>query len=36
MEQAQIEMEYKAITSEKEAVKKILDTNASNSFKYFS
>lgn len=36
LEQASVEVEYKAITSEKEAVKKILDQNASNSFKYFS
>jgi hypothetical protein len=36
LEQASIEVEYKALTSEKEAVKKILDTNASTSFKYFS
>ncbi|MDD3420456.1 MAG: hypothetical protein PHE78_07670 [Candidatus Gastranaerophilales bacterium] len=36
LEQASIEVEYKAVTSEKEAVKKILDTNASTSFKYFS
>lgn len=35
LEQASVEVEYKAITSEKEAVKKILDTNASTSFKYF-
>jgi len=36
LEQSSIEVEYKAVTSEKEAVKKILDTNASASFKYFS
>ncbi len=36
LEQASVEVEYKAISSEKEAVKKILDTNASASFKYFS
>jgi len=36
LEQTSIEVEYKAITSEKEAVKKILDTNAQASFKYFS
>ncbi len=36
LEQASVEVEYKAITSEKEAVKKILDTNATASFKYFS
>ena len=36
LEQSSIEVEYKAVTSEKEAVKKILDTNASSSFKYFS
>jgi len=36
LEQTSIETEYKAVTSEKEAVKKILDTNASSSFKYFS
>ena len=36
LEQASVEVEYKAISSEKEAVKKILDTNAGASFKYFS
>jgi hypothetical protein len=36
LEQASIDVEYKAVTSEKEAVKKILDTNAQSSFKYFS
>ena len=36
LEQSSIEVEYKAVTSEKEAVKKILDTNATASFKYFS
>lgn len=36
LEQTSIEVQYKAITSEKEAVKKILDTNAQASFKYFS
>jgi hypothetical protein len=36
LEQASTEVEYKAIVSEKEAVKKILDTNATASFKYFS
>lgn len=36
IEQTSIEVEYKAITSERESVKKILDQNASNSFKYFS
>lgn len=36
LEQSSIEVEYKAVASEKEAVKKILDTNASTSFKYFS
>jgi len=36
LEQTSIEVEYKAVSSEKEAVKKILDTNASSSFKYFS
>jgi len=36
LEQSSIEVEYKAVTSEKEAVKKILDTNAASSFKYFS
>jgi hypothetical protein len=35
LEQANIDTQYKAITSEKEAVKKILDTNAQSSFKYF-
>jgi len=35
LEQSSIEVEYKAVTSEKEAVKKILDTNAAASFKYF-
>lgn len=36
LEQTSIEVEYKAVTSEKESVKKILDTNAQSSFKYFS
>ncbi|MDD3419113.1 MAG: GLUG motif-containing protein [Candidatus Gastranaerophilales bacterium] len=36
LEQASIEVEYKAVSSEKEAVKKILDTNSQTSFKYFS
>jgi hypothetical protein len=36
LEQTSVEVEYKAISAEKEAVKKILDTNASSSFKYFS
>jgi len=36
LEQTSIETEYKAVSSEREAVKKILDTNASSSFKYFS
>ena len=36
LEQTSIEVEYKAVTSEKESVKKILDTNATASFKYFS
>lgn len=36
LEQSSVEVEYKAVTSEKEAVKKILDTNAQSSFKYFS
>jgi len=36
LEQTSIETEYKAVTSEKDAVKKILDTNAQSSFKYFS
>ena len=36
LEQSSTEVEYKAIVSEKEAVKKILDTNATASFKYFS
>lgn len=36
LEQTSIEVQYKAITSEREAVKKILDTNAQSSFKYFS
>jgi hypothetical protein len=35
LEQQNIETEYTAITSEKEAVKKVLDNNAQNSFKYF-
>ena len=35
LEQTSIEVEYKAVSSEKDAVKKILDTNASASFKYF-
>ncbi len=36
LEQTNIETEYKAVTSEKEAVNKILDTNVKSSFKYFS
>lgn len=36
LEQTSVEVEYKAVSSEKEAVKKILDTNAQSSFKYFS
>ena len=36
LEQTSIEVEYKAVSSEKEAVKKVLDTNATASFKYFS
>ena len=36
LEQTSIEVEYKAITSEKESVKKVLETNAQTSFKYFS
>lgn len=36
LEQASVETEYKSITSEREAVKKILETNAQSSFKYFS
>lgn len=36
LEQTSIEVEYKAISSEKESVKKVLDTNAQGSFKYFS
>lgn len=36
LEQTSIEVEYKAITSEKDSVKKVLDTNAQASFKYFS
>jgi len=36
LEQTSIETEYKAVSSEKDAVKKILDTNATSSFKYFS
>jgi len=36
LEQTSIEVEYKAVTSEKDAVKKVLDTNATASFKYFS
>lgn len=36
LEQTSQEVEYKAVSSEKEAVKKILDTNAQSSFKYFS
>jgi len=35
LEQTKITTEYTAITSEKEAVKKILDTNVKGSFKYF-
>ena len=36
LEQTSVEVEYKAISSERESVKKILDQNAQNSFKYFS
>ena len=36
LEQTSVEVEYKAVTSENEAVKKILYTNAQSSFKYFS
>ena len=36
LEQTSIEVEYKAVSSEKESVKKVLDTNAQTSFKYFS
>ncbi len=36
LEQTSIEVEYKAVSSERESVKKILDTNAQASFKYFS
>lgn len=36
LEQTSMEVEYKAIVAEKEAVKKILDTNVQSSFKYFS
>ena len=36
LEQTSIETEYKAVTSEKDSVKKILETNATASFKYFS
>ncbi len=36
LEQTSVEVEYKAITSERESVKKILDQNAQSSFKYFS
>ena len=36
LEQTAIEIEYKAVTTEKDAVKKILDQNAQASFKYFS
>jgi hypothetical protein len=35
LEQNNVETEYKAITSEKESVNKILDTNIKASFKYF-
>ena len=35
LEQSSIEVEYKAVSSEKEAVKKILETNSQVSFKYF-
>ena len=35
LEQNNVETEYKAITSEKESVNKILDTNVKASFKYF-
>ena len=35
LEQSSVEIEYKAISSEKDAVKKILETNAQSSFKYF-
>ncbi len=36
LEQTSIEVEYKAVSSERESVKKILDQNAQSSFKYFS
>ena len=36
LEQTALEVEYKAVTTEKDAVKKILDQNAQASFKYFS
>ncbi len=36
LEQTSIEVEYKAVSSERESVKKILDNNAQSSFKYFS
>ena len=36
LEQTSVEVEYKAISSERESVKKILDQNAQSSFKYFS
>ncbi len=36
LEQTSIEVQYKAISSERESVKKILDQNAQSSFKYFS
>ncbi len=36
IEQTSIEVEFKAISSERESVKKILDQNAQSSFKYFS
>jgi hypothetical protein len=35
LEQKKVETEYTAITSQKEAVKKILDNNTQSSFKYF-
>ena len=36
LEQEKVSTEYQALTSEKDAVKKILTTNAQSSFKYFS
>ena len=35
LEQKKVETEYTAVTSQKEAVKKILDNNTQSSFKYF-